>query len=215
MVVTCKICNKSLKKITNSHLKAKHSIDREEYLKIFPNSIMTDKSVLLAISVATKGKSYIERYGKEKAKQLIERRKQDALKQFTSINQRLIRRQHSWKGFKGISGDYWRCIKKAGESKGLGFDLTLEGLWDLYESQKGLCALSGLPIIIECSLGGLSKHGYQRRTASLDRIDSSEGYITGNVQWVHKEVNQMKSNRTEKDFIYLCKAVALHNENIN
>ena len=49
-------------------------------------------------------------------------------------------------------------------------------------------------------------------TASVDRIDSTKGYLKGNVQWVHKSINQMKSNRTDEEFIALCKAVALYNE---
>ena len=209
-MITCKICNKEFKKITNSHLRDKHSIDRDEYLRLFPGSTMTDLSVLESISKATKGKSYVERYGKDKANKLIKRRREDALRQFEDINQRIVRRNHNWKGYGDISGDYWRCIKIAGKEKNLGFDLTLEFLWELYEKQKGLCALSGLPIEFETRLGALNKNGYQRRTASLDRIDSSKGYLRSNVQWVHKEINQMKSCRTDKEFISLCNTVALY-----
>ena len=44
-------------------------------------------------------------------------------------------------------------------------------------------------------------------TASLDRIDSSKGYIKGNVQWVHKEFNKMKLDLLDKEFIDICKLV--------
>ena len=47
-------------------------------------------------------------------------------------------------------------------------------------------------------------------TASLDRIDSSKGYIQGNIQWVHKRINQMKWDSEENDFINWCKLVANH-----
>jgi len=212
VMITCKICNKSFKKITNSHLRDKHNLDREEYLRLFPGSEMTDTTVIDAISKATKGKSYTERYGKDKAEQLIKRRRQDALIQFEDIEQRVIRRHHNWKGYKGISGDFWRYIKNAGEAKRLGFDLTLEFLWNLYEKQKGVCALSGLPLKFGCALGEQSKQEHKKRTASLDRIDSSRGYLQENVQWVHKTINQMKSNRTDEEFIELCKAVAIFNQ---
>lgn len=211
-MVVCKICNKEFKKVTNSHLRDKHGMDREEYLRLFPESIMTDQSVLDAISAATKGKSYTERYGEEQAAKLIEHRKRTAKKQFELVEQRLVRRNHNWKGYKGISGDLWRCIEGAGIAKGLGFDLTIEFVWELYEKQEGVCALSGLPIYFDGELGSLNKHGYQRKTASLDRIDSSRGYLQDNVQWVHKEINQMKSNRTDEDFVELCKAVAIFNQ---
>jgi hypothetical protein len=45
-------------------------------------------------------------------------------------------------------------------------------------------------------------------TASLDRINSDEGYIKGNVQWVHKDINIMKNIYSSKYFIEMCKKVA-------
>lgn len=45
---------------------------------------------------------------------------------------------------------------------------------------------------------------YEEQTASLDRIDSSKGYIPGNVQWVHKDVNKMKLALSEKRLLELC-----------
>ena len=38
------------------------------------------------------------------------------------------------------------------------------------------------------------------KTASLDRIDSSKGYTEDNIQWVHKDVNQMKMDLPEQRF---------------
>lgn len=208
-MVTCKVCNKQFKKITNSHLRDKHSIDREEYLRLFPDSKMIDESVTQAISDSFKGKSYVERYGKEKAEKLIAKRKEDANKQFEDLEQRIVRRHKNWKGYKDISGDYWTRLQRAAKNKGPS-DLTIEFIWELFEQQEGRCKLSGLPIVLDTSLGSLNKNGYQKGTASLDRIDSSKGYTKGNVQWLHKEINQMKSCRTDKEFIYFCKAVALN-----
>ena len=45
---------------------------------------------------------------------------------------------------------------------------------ELLKEQSGRCALSGLPIVAEEKTG----------TASLDRKDSSKGYVPGNVQWL-------------------------------
>lgn len=210
-MVTCKICNKQFKKVTNSHLRDKHQIDREEYLRLFPGSIMTDESVSKSISNSTKGKSYVQRYGKEKATELIDIRSKQAKKQFEDVEQRVLRRRKNWKGYKDISGNYWTRLQQNAQKKGSS-DLTIEFIWELFEAQEGKCKLSGLPIVLDASLGSLNKNGYQKGTASLDRIDSSKGYTRDNVQWVHKEINQMKSCRTDKDFISLCKAVALYNE---
>lgn len=49
---------------------------------------------------------------------------------------------------------------------------------------------------------------YGNCTASFDRIDSSEGYTQGNVQWVHTMVNMCKNKYPQVDFIQMCKAVA-------
>jgi hypothetical protein len=82
---------------------------------------------------------------------------------------------------------------------------------DLFNLQKGKCALTGLDISIAT---GRDNFMHGKSTASLDRIDSSKGYIKGNVQWVHKYINRMKSNFSQKQFIELCTAVANYNKNI-
>lgn len=42
---------------------------------------------------------------------------------------------------------------------------------------------------------------------SLDRIDSSKGYIKNNVQFVIIEINIMKNNFLESEFIEYCKKI--------
>lgn len=206
-LVTCELCKKQFKKITNSHLREKHNTTLEKYINNFPFSIMTSDSVKSQISKSTKGKSYIERYGEQKTKTLIEKRKSQAIKQFQDIDQRIIRKKKNWKGYKDISGDLWRCIQYGAKIRNLDFDVTIEYIWEIFELQKGICPLSGRNIFIDPTLGSLNKNGYQRNTASLDRIDSSKGYIKGNVQWVHKDVNKLKSNWDQNYFIDLCNEI--------
>lgn len=50
------------------------------------------------------------------------------------------------------------------------------------------------------------------RPASLDRIDSDKGYIEGNVQWLHKWVNLMKSDFTQDEFLNYCRLIIEHNK---
>ena len=68
---------------------------------------------------------------------------------------------------------------------------------------NGKCALSGLEI-------QFGKHWKMMsdQTASLDRIDNTKGYITGNVQWVHKQVNFMKGTMEQTEFIEFCKLIS-------
>ena len=49
-------------------------------------------------------------------------------------------------------------------------------------------------------------------SASLDRIDSSKGYIEGNVQWVHKDINKIKTDMSDNKFIEWCKLIAEYNK---
>lgn len=97
----------------------------------------------------------------------------------------------------------WFAIKeRSGRDRGYHWDLTIEFLWNLYITQDRKCALSGLPI-------GWSKKGLTA-TASIDRIDSSEGYIKENVQLVHKDVNFMKQQFDQEYFIELCNHISNH-----
>ena len=48
---------------------------------------------------------------------------------------------------------------------------------------------------------------------SIDRIDSSQGYTKGNVQWVTNQVNFMKKDLIQQDFINWCKLIYNHHIN--
>jgi hypothetical protein len=50
----------------------------------------------------------------------------------------------------------------------------------------------------------------EETTASLDRVDSSKGYIQGNIQWIHKRLNWMKGDMSELEFRQWCKRVVDH-----
>lgn len=43
--------------------------------------------------------------------------------------------------------------------------------------------------------------------ASVDRIDSSKGYIKDNIQIVHKDINRLKNDWSEKEFLNLIKKI--------
>ena len=109
-----------------------------------------------------------------------------------------------WTGYKEISGTFWktRVTRTFSKRNKIPVDITIKYGWDLYIKQNKKCALSGLPLFFP-------KTGSDRTsTISLDRIDSSKGYIKGNVQWVHKDINMMKRIYDQKYFIEMCKLVA-------
>ena len=83
--------------------------------------------------------------------------------------------------------------------RGLDWDITFEYLAELLIKQDFKCALTGWDI---------DAMEVNKNTASLDRIDSSKGYIEDNVQWVHKVVNMSKQQYSQEEFIDMRKAVA-------
>lgn len=112
---------------------------------------------------------------------------------------------HSFRGVGNLSKSHWNSVLRGAVSRGHAVEITIEGAWALYERQKGRCALSGLPI----GFGSRPRHANTpTTTASLDRIDSSLGYVEGNVQWVHREVNLMKNTLTQERFLELCQAIS-------
>jgi len=100
--------------------------------------------------------------------------------------------------FEGISGNYWGSLKASALKRRLEFSISIKQAWDLYNSQKARCALSGVPILFG-----------HNQTASLDRVDSNLGYVLGNVQWLHKDVNRIKSDFSEFDLTQWCARIYL------
>lgn len=98
---------------------------------------------------------------------------------------------------------YFVHIQRNAKTRNLEFSVSREYCSNLLEKQKYKCALSGEPIFFtDNSILNRGKH-----TASLDRIDSTKGYIEGNLQWVHKKINIMKTNLTDEQFWLFSKKV--------
>lgn len=77
-------------------------------------------------------------------------------------------------------------------------NLTEEYLYELFKQQKGICALSGVPIQIE---------GNSNLRLSIDKITPDKGYTEGNVQWTIFAANRAKGDLTQDDFVELCKLI--------
>lgn len=122
-----------------------------------------------------------------------------------NISPRLSKDHPAWKGCGDISGSHWCRILANARHRKIEVSITIEYAWNLYLLQDRKCKLSGVPIDFSMSskelVDGLL-------TASLDRIDSSKGYIEGNVQWVHRDVNYMKMNLLEDRFIDWCNIIS-------
>lgn len=113
----------------------------------------------------------------------------------------------NWRGYKEIPLSVWNSFKQGcnRKSRELEFDISIEYAWRLFEKQNRKCALSGVEIKFEGYI-----NDFKNTTASLDRIDSSIGYVRGNIQWVHKTIQTMKWNLNQTEFIRFCTFVSEH-----
>jgi len=117
---------------------------------------------------------------------------------------------YMWSGYKGLSGYSWCRVLTRAKIRKIDVDITVKDAWELFEKQNGKCALTGIDLQFARNSKG---HVHGEQTASLDRIDSHKGYIKDNVQWIHKDLNTMKWDFSENDFIFWCKKVAEHFKN--
>lgn len=92
-----------------------------------------------------------------------------------------------------------RIITKAKEranKAGLEFDLTVEDI-----SLPEFCPYLGIELTHELGKGQLFSN------SSIDRIDSSKGYVKGNVEIISRLANTMKSNATKEQLLEFAKNV--------
>lgn len=80
-------------------------------------------------------------------------------------------------------------------------------LMDLWSAQRGLCAVTGIPMTWGAvRRADVQSQGYGR-VVGIDRIDGSVGYVRGNLQLVCSQVNYMRGGLSEDDFLEWCAAV--------
>jgi hypothetical protein len=92
-----------------------------------------------------------------------------------------------------------RCVET-----GMEFDLDLVFLKNLWEQQEHRCTYSK---ILLC-LPNASGRNNRVTTASLDRINSKEGYVKSNVHYVSVAINFLKCDMSHEETIQLCQQIA-------
>lgn len=114
----------------------------------------------------------------------------------------------TYTGYEDISGTLWNHIVDGAKARNLEVSIDMPYVWNVFLKQNRKCALSGIELKFNkqfCIRDG---------NASLDRIDSSKGYIDGNVQWITKSLNKMKGKMSDFEFVKWCKLVANYNANV-
>ena len=98
-----------------------------------------------------------------------------------------------------ISGRMWSNIICNAKIRNLELSITPDDIYKKYIEQNKKCALSGDELLLSNDIC--------INEASVDRIDSRIGYIKGNIQLVHKKINQMKMDLSENEFFDLSKKI--------
>lgn len=89
------------------------------------------------------------------------------------------------------------------KNKKMCFDLDEEYINELFKKQNGRCIYTNVPIkLTDDGVGELF---------SIDRMDSSKGYVKGNVVLTTGFVNKMKSNYKLSEFLNIIKLIYEHN----
>lgn len=88
-------------------------------------------------------------------------------------------------------------IRKGALARNIEFNISMEYLWNIYLLQNKTCVITGdkLPDI---------------NKASLDRLDSTKGYIEKNVQWVTNQANLSKHTMSMSELYNFCEKVLNH-----
>ena len=85
--------------------------------------------------------------------------------------------------------------------------ININELEEIWNKQNGKCALTGWEMTMILGKGNIATN------ASIDRIDSSLGYIENNVQFICRAVNIFKSNATEELLYKMCEAILENKKN--
>jgi len=88
-------------------------------------------------------------------------------------------------------------IKKSAKSRNLEFDLTVDDLVSQYLKQNQRCAYSHKEFIM----------GDGDYSLSIDRIDSTKGYVKENIQFIWFIYNRMKGQFSTKKFMDIMKSI--------
>lgn len=112
-------------------------------------------------------------------------------------------------GNQKLTKSFYCTLKAVANRRGLYFNVSKEYLWDLFEKQNGKCVLTGLSLNFPLKAKDVFNGN---KTTSLDRVNSDIGYLEGNVQWVHKDVNMMKQSYDMRYFLEMCNHIKEYNK---
>ena len=100
-------------------------------------------------------------------------------------------------------------LKSQRLKQGVQYDLTKEDVVDLWETQNGKCALSGV-LMTHQRDGTYGDRKKKEFNASIDRINPNGPYVRQNVQLVANRINTMKHTLSQDMFMWWIKNIHEH-----
>ena len=82
----------------------------------------------------------------------------------------------------------------------------MKALKEIWENQKGICPYTGLSLVLP-TYKNLKEIPISLR-ASLDRIDSSKGYIKDNIQFISTPINYLKNTMSDSETKQYLKSIS-------
>lgn len=111
-----------------------------------------------------------------------------------------------YKNYNDISSYFIYSLNQSAKNRNLKLEISPEDIWNLYIYQDRKCALSGWDILFSLNR--------EKNTASVDRINSSQGYTIDNIQIVHKDINILKMNWSEEYLYKMCNSISGYRKNL-
>tara|TARA_Y100000310_G_scaffold231860_1_gene234589 strand:+ start:2431 stop:2976 length:546 start_codon:yes stop_codon:yes gene_type:complete len=93
--------------------------------------------------------------------------------------------------------EYMRRIRNRKRDRDKEVDVDKEYLKEVFEQQKSICIYSGAALE-HCDYSSKGKSN-PLTTASVDRIDSSKGYVKGNIQFTSIVCNHAKNGMSDTE----------------
>jgi hypothetical protein len=98
-----------------------------------------------------------------------------------------------------------KCKQKE-RDKNVSYDIDLDYIEQLWKEQNGVCPYTKLKMVLPSTLKEYKKLHCLTR-ASLDRINSSKGYVKGNVEFVCLGINFAKNDFEKKEMMSFVKDI--------
>lgn len=87
-------------------------------------------------------------------------------------------------------------LKQRSKNKDIAFNLDFDYLKELWETQNGLCSLTGVSMT--------NSDSRTTTTISVDRINPKLGYVKGNIRFICDIVNKMKQELNDDELKLWC-----------